>query len=514
MTNETRPQVRCAIYTRKSTEDGLEMEYNSLDAQREACEAYITSQKHEGWVGLPHAYNDGGYTGANTERPALQRLLADIQAGKVDVVVTYKLDRLSRSLLDFVKLIEMFDEHKVSFVSVTQCFDTRTSMGRLTMHILLSFAQFEREMIGERVRDKIAGAKRKGMFTGGTPVLGYDIDPQTHKLVVDPAEAKLVRYIFKRYIEVGSGQSVARNLNSRGITAKSWTNKAGVRRVGKPWNGSGIYRLISNKTYLGLTLHKGTAYPGEHEAIVSQALWDRAHAVLTHDGYVKRRKEESVPALLKGILRCGHCESPMFNSFTRRKGRVYRYYVCHKASKHGYDTCDVRSMSAGELDQAVVDQLRVLFRTPEMIAQTYRAAKELQLDEITSLKMEKAELDVQLGKLQEQAVALAANGDAPSDELVRLKREMDEVLARITQIDDEVLTIQSQSIDEQDVAQALRTLDPIWEELFPAEQRRIVQLLVEQVILRPGNIDIHYKTDGLHTLMAELNDTSDSRSRA
>ncbi len=382
----------------------------------------------------------------------------------------------------------------------------------MTLNMLLSFAAFERDIIAERVRDKIAGAKRKGKFTGGTPVLGYEIDPLTHKLVVVPEEADTIRRIFTRFSETGSGQKVAKEINAAGVTTKSRTNRFGIFKLGKEWNANGIYRILSNMVYLGETKHHDKTYPGEHEAIISHHLWDRAHAMLTHDGHQKRKKEEGVPALLRGIIRCGCCDCSMFNVNTPRKGRVYRYYVCIKASKNGYDSCDVRSMSAGEVELAVVDQLRSLFRTPEMIAETYRAARELQVDEIARLKMEKAELDVRLGKLQHRAVELSEKPGASSNELVEIKREMDVNLARITQIDDAVLTVQSQSIDEQEVAEALRTLDPIWEELFPAEQRRIVQLLVEQVTLYPDQIDIRYRTNGLHTLMAELNNTADTRS--
>ena len=273
---ENNPVVRCAAYTRKSTDEGLDSDFNSLDAQREACEAYVANQRHEGWVLLPEHYDDPGWSGANMERPALKRLINDIESGKVDMILIYKIDRLSRSLLDFAKLTEIFEQHRVSFTSITQNFSSNTAMGRLTMHVLLSFAAFERDIIAERVRDKIAGAKRRGMFTGGSPVLGYDIDTDSRKLVVNPEEAKLVRFIFKKYAETGSGQSVAKELNSKSITTKSWKNKSGVARVGKPWNSPAIYRILANKTYLGLTVHKDKTYPGEHTAIVSQSLWDRA----------------------------------------------------------------------------------------------------------------------------------------------------------------------------------------------------------------------------------------------
>lgn len=449
--NQDGTMVRCVAYTRKSTDDGLDSDFNSLDAQREACEAYVASQRHEGWVLLPDHYDDGGFTGANMDRPALQRLMADIKAGRIDMVLIYKLDRLSRSLLDFAKLIEFFEQHGVSFTSITQNFSSNTAMGRLTMHVLLSFAAFERDIIAERVRDKIAGAKRKGMFTGGTPVLGYDIHSETRKLVVNPEEAKAVRHIFKRYSELGSGQTVAKELNACGITTKRWTTKDGKIRAGKAWNGPGIYRILSNKIYLGLTVHKDETYPGEHEAIVSQSLWDKAHSMLSHDGRPDRRGKGKVQALLKGMIRCGHCDSSMYGSYTRNHGKIYRYYTCVAASKNGYSSCPVRSVAAGEIEEAVMSQLRVIFRTPEMIAQTYFAAQQLLREE-------------------------QADGQMSADV----------------------------AVTEAEVAESLRELDGIWDELFPAEKHRIVQTLIERVTVYENDLDVSIRTGGIHSIISEL----------
>lgn len=258
----TTPRVRCAIYTRKSTEEGLEQEFNSLDAQREAGEAFIISQRHEGWTVMPQRYDDGGFSGGNMDRPALERLMEDVENHRVDCVVVYKVDRLSRSLLDFAKIIEVFDRNGVSFVSVTQQFNTSTSMGRLILNVLLSFAQFEREIIGERIRDKVAAAKRKGKFTGGTPPLGYDVDSEKTRLVVNQEEAKLVRHIFKRFAEIGSPLTIAEELNKKGVTTKAWMTKSGVFREGKPWNKMHIYRVLYNRTYLGEVIHKDKTYQG------------------------------------------------------------------------------------------------------------------------------------------------------------------------------------------------------------------------------------------------------------
>ncbi len=262
--SETR--IRCAIYTRKSTEDGLDQEFNSLDAQREAAEAYIASQKHEGWVCLPTLYDDGGFSGGNVERPGLQRMLADIRDGKIDCVVVYKVDRLSRSLMDFARVMETFEKHNVWFVSVTQQFNTTHSMGRLTLNILLSFAQFEREIIGERIRDKLAAQRRKGKWAGGIPVLGYDLDRSnpSPKLVVNVKEASQVRKIFEWYLELGSLLPVVQRLAEKGMSNKRWTTKRDVPRGGKPFDKNALYSLLTNPIYTGLVVHNGERFAGEH----------------------------------------------------------------------------------------------------------------------------------------------------------------------------------------------------------------------------------------------------------
>jgi site-specific DNA recombinase len=271
-------QMRCAIYTRKSSEEGLEQAFNSLHAQREACEAFIRSQRHEGWSCLPQAYDDGGRSGATMDRPALQLLLAAIREGRVDVVVVYKIDRLTRSLADFAKIVEIFDAKDVSFVSVTQQFNTATSMGRLTLNVLLSFAQFERELTGERIRDKIAASKKKGMWMGGVPPLGYTI--RDRKLVVVEPEAEIVRWIFDRYVTLGSVQLLQQELAVRGVTGKSWTSTSGRIWGGKPIGRGALYLILQNRIYRGEIVNKDQAYPGEHQAIIDPAVWDKVQTRL------------------------------------------------------------------------------------------------------------------------------------------------------------------------------------------------------------------------------------------
>lgn len=490
------PYIRCAIYTRKSTDEGLEQEFNSLDAQREACEAYAMSQRHEGWIVLSNMYDDGGFTGANMERPALRRLMSDIEAGLVDLVLVYKVDRLSRSLLDFTKIIELFEQRGVSFVSITQSFNTSTAMGKLVLNILLSFAEFERAIIAERVRDKIAASKRKGKFMGGTPVLGYDANLETHKLMINPAEAKVVRHIFRRFTEVGSGQTIAKELNAKGVTTKSWTTREGKFRPGKPWNGPAIYRIISNSIYIGKTKHKDKVYPGEHEAIVTQALWDKAHTVIQHDRGVGRKISEKAPALLKGIIRCGHCDHSMYPTYTTRKSKTYRYYLCVKASKNGYDSCPVKTVAAGEIEDAVIGQLRAIFRSPEMIAQTCVAAKQLQAEEIQRLQTEKADTEMRLAGMN-----MNSNENHSSRRVEQVHQQLETITRKLDYL-------QSNAVTQNDVIASLIKLDPVWEELFPLEQRRIVHLLVERVSVTTDGIDVRIHANGLHSLIQELKDTT------
>ena len=319
-------QIRCALYTRKSTEEGLEQEFNSLDAQREACAAYVASQKAEGWIALQEHYDDGGYSGGTLERPALQRLLKEIEAGGVDVVVVYKIDRLSRSLMDFAKLVEVFDRRNVTFVSVTQSFNTTTSMGRLTLNVLLSFAQFEREVTGERIRDKFAASKKKGMWMGGTPPLGYDICER--KLVVNGTEADTVRLIFQRYLEFGCVRALRDNLATTGIVSKVWTSRSGKQHGNQPFDRGALYCLLKNRIYLGETIHKGTAYAGEHRAIVPKELFDNVQERLAESRHRTRRASNIARgAPLAGLI-FDDRGNPMTPTYSRKpRGQEYRYYV-------------------------------------------------------------------------------------------------------------------------------------------------------------------------------------------
>jgi DNA invertase Pin-like site-specific DNA recombinase len=353
-------RFRCAIYTRKSTEEGLEQDFNSLDAQREACTAFIQSQKHEGWTVLPTQYDDGGYSGGTLERPALQRLLNDIEAGRIDVVVVYKVDRLTRALSDFAKLVDVFDRRGVSFVSITQQFNTTTSMGRLTLNILLSFAQFERELIGERVRDKIAASKKKGMWMGGTVPLGYDV--RDRKLVVNDGEARNVVEIFRRYLKLKSVRALAEDLAAAGIRSKRRYHPDGIEYGNERLSRGALYLMLQNRTYRGEATHKGNAYPGEHSAIVEKPLWDAVQTILA-ENRVERANGTNTkqPSLLTGMIfdEAGKRLTP---TWSVKKGTRYRYYVSASlVTGRGTTASSRRRIPAGNLESVVIDRLQSFF---------------------------------------------------------------------------------------------------------------------------------------------------------
>jgi site-specific DNA recombinase len=351
MTNESKT-IRCAIYTRKSSEEGLEQSFNSLDAQREACEAFIASQRHEGWRALPARYDDGGYSGATLDRPAVQTLLQDIEMNKVDTIVVYKVDRLTRSLSDFAKIVEALDARGVSFVSVTQQFNTTTSIGRLTLNILLSFAQFEREVTGERIRDKIAASKRKGMWMGGTIPLGYDL--KERKLIVNPEEAKLVVRLFNLYFELGCVSKLKDRLEEEGIKSKVRTSVTGNGSGGTSYSRGALYDILQNRIYLGEIHHRGQNYRGEHQAIVPRELWDRVQAQFRSDNQGRRAGlKANSPSLLVGLLQDSE-GNRFIPTHTAKNGRRYRYYACKSTNGEGEAANPPARLPAHDVERQVV----------------------------------------------------------------------------------------------------------------------------------------------------------------
>jgi site-specific DNA recombinase len=475
--------VRCAVYTRKSTDEGLEQEFNSLDAQRDSAEAFIKSQEQEGWRCLPEHYDDGGFTGGNMDRPALKRLLADIEEGLVDTVVVYKVDRLSRSLLDFARMMETFEKHQVSFVSVTQQFNTATSMGRLILNVLLSFAQFEREMISERTRDKIAATRRKGKWAGGMPVLGYDV--VNTKLVVVESEAERVRQIFALYLELGALISVAAELNRRGWRTKQWTTKKGDVKGGRTFDKGSVYQVLTNPTYVGKVRYKDELHDGEHAAIVDPEVFARVQTVLQQHG---QRGGQDVrnknAAVLKGLLRCSSCDCLMTPSHSTKGNRRYRYYVCVLAQKRGWETCPSPSLPAGEVERLVLDQIRGIGRDPAVVAETVRQVREQAGAQIAALRRERTELDRGLRR-DEAELRQITDGRSPDKDRVsrfaEVQDRMQTAQRRIAEIDADLVGLGRELIDEREVAETLAEFDGVWESLTPQEQTRLLGLLVERV---------------------------------
>lgn len=446
---EPKKRIRCAIYTRKSTEEGLDMEFNSLDAQREAAESYINSQRHEGWTLVPTYYDDGGYSGGSMERPALKALMDDIEKGMIDVVVVYKVDRLSRSLSDFAKLVDLFEKYNVSFVSVTQQFNTTTSMGRLTLNILLSFAQFEREVIGERIRDKVAASKKKGMWMGGTVPIGYDVVDR--KIIINETEAKLVKLIFERFVALGSTTLLVKELRERGYRTKRFISKTGRERGGGPINKVFLYRLLQNRIYLGEIEHKGNIFPGQHRAIIDKELWDKAQANMAENPRKRaNRVRRKRPALLLGLARCGGCGSTMTPTYCKKPdGRLYRYYRPHAVMQNACEECPIGSVPAAQLEDAVVAQVHALLQRPEMVVRVWREAVQ-----------------------------------------------------------------ENPKLTEREVGKALQGIHEIWNELFPAEQERLLRLLVEKITVHPDRVDIRIRADGMNSLVRELEFTQNRKAAA
>ncbi|HOQ48112.1 MAG TPA: recombinase family protein [Bryobacteraceae bacterium] len=509
--SRTPPVIRCAIYTRKSTDEGLDQEFNSLDAQREAAEAFIRSQAGEGWTVLPERYDDGGFTGGNMDRPALQRLLYDIEAGRVDCVVVYKVDRLSRSLLDFARLMETFERHKVSFVSVTQQFNTATSMGRLVLNVLLSFAQFEREIISERTRDKIAATRRKGRWCGGRPILGYDLDRQGSRLIVNPDEAAQVRAIFQLYLDYEGLMPVVEELRRRGWRNKRWITRKGIERGGREFDKNSLWHLLTNVTYLGKVRYKDEIHDGQHEAIVDVDLWQRVQALLARNGRMGGTwVRNKFGALLKGLLRCAACGCAMVHTHTTRdRIKRYRYYVCTAAQKRGPGTCPTGSIPAGQIEEFVVEQIKCIGRDPRLVAATVRQLQAQASRGTEELAAEEARLQRELGDydLQLHTVVMQPSTEGDIERTTARLADLQERIAvaqrRLVEVRERAERLQCGTLDPTEVARALAEFDPVWESLTAHEQARLLHLFIERIDYdgREGLISITFHPTGIKMLL-------------
>ncbi|WP_246522959.1 recombinase family protein [Gemmata palustris] len=513
-------RVRCAIYTRKSTEEGLEQEFNSLDAQREAGEAFVRSQAGEGWALVPEKYDDGGYTGGNTDRPGLQKLMAHIDDGRIDCVVVYKVDRLSRSLLDFAQLMRTFETRTVAFVSVTQQFNTATSMGRLVLNVLLSFAQFEREIISERTRDKIAATRRKGKWAGGHPVLGYDIDPGGYKLTLNTAEAERVRQIFALYLEHGALVPVVAELERRQWTTKRWATRKGPERGGKPFDRTNVYNLLTNPLYVGHVRYKDEVHAGEHPAIVDPGVFAAVQRALTRNGRTGGALvRNQFGALLKGLLRCGPCGCAMTPSHSTKGTKRYRYYVCGHAQKRGYRACPSKSIPAEPIEGFVVERVRTVGRDPELLRQVLEQAREKGAARIKELEAAHRGLEKDLGTWHGEVRRLSVQLKPGEDNgplvarLADLHERIEAAEHRAAKVREHLTAVTDQLISEEDAARALAAFDPIWGTLTPLERARVIALLVEKVEYdgRDGNVTVSFHPTGIKALADEFAARHDER---
>ncbi|AGH98972.1 recombinase family protein [Micavibrio aeruginosavorus] len=434
--------LRCAIYTRVSDDEGLDQEFSSLDAQREAGEYHIKAQAHEGWTVLPDRYDDGGYSAKDLQRPAAKRLLRDIEDGKIDVVVVYKIDRLSRNMGDFVDLMKLFDKHKVTFVSVTQHFNTETAMGKLILNILQSFAQFEREMTAERIRDKFAASKVKGMWMGGPVPLGYDVVER--KLITNPEEVKLVNHIFERYIDLKSTTLLCDELKRDGHHTKSYISGTGKSVGGRIFTPNVVIALLRQRLYLGEVHHKGKYYPGQHKPIITQELYDKAQEALSDNNNVKRKRTWMIKskALLKGLIVCGGCEGIMSPTHTRKGHKHYHYYGANSYRRTLCEVCPSNRIPAGEIESVVSSQLKLILASPQIVVETWRN-----------------------------------------------------------------LRTRNPVYQESDLHDAMKSLESIWDSLFPEERKRITCLLIDRIVLRTNGIDIEYRADGFEKIIAHLQKT-------
>jgi DNA invertase Pin-like site-specific DNA recombinase len=477
--------MRCAIYTRKSTTHNLDLEFSSLDAQREACEHYIKAHAHEGWTIVDQNYDDGGFTGANTERPAFQRLLADVEAKKIDLVVVYKVDRLTRSLLDFARLMDRFSTHGAAFVSVTQNFSTANALGKLTLNILMSFAEFEREMIAERIRDKLRASKRRGKWTGGRVPYGYDLADK--RLVECPQEADIVREIFQTYTKCQSATTVARRLNARGLTTARYAAKGFTTRA-QPWAKFDILRILKNPVYIGRVRTGGVEHPGEHLPLVDGEAFRGAQERLST--FAERRGSVRNEAyLLTGMLRCGVCGGSMTSSTTRRNGHEYRYYGCRTRSDRGKEACAARRVSAKPLEDMVVQRLRQEASRPglvreikkELATQVTERRKQVASDrerlprELTRLRAEAERLQVAIGRTTGEV------REGFAERLLSLTEQIASNQERFERIEGEAGALEEFDANAEWVVEALGRFDGVWDVMTLESRRRLLHALVASV---------------------------------
>ncbi|NNC19526.1 recombinase family protein [Corallococcus exiguus] len=493
---------RCAVYTRKSTAAGLEMEFNSLDAQRESCVSYV--QRQPGWVLVDESYDDGGFTGANMERPAFQRLLQDVDAGRVDVVVVYKVDRLSRSLLDFAKVMERFNAAGASFVSVTQNFSTADAMGRLTLNMLMSFAEFEREMISERTRDKVAAARRKGKWTGGRAPLGYEVKDK--RLVVNEYEALVVREAFELYLQHQQASVVSRLLNETGRKTKRYEAQSGATRAARKWTTQDVLRLLRSPLYAGFVPYGDETHQGEHPAIVDRAIFHQVQDMLEGRSPGLQYHGRNPDYVLRGLLRCGLCGEAMTPGSTRKGAREYRYYRCVTRDKKGKEGCRASPIPAAALEDFVVARLREVSVGEGFAAQVHARLTARLEEKHKALRAERAQLPKDLAKRAGESakwVDSLSKLEGPARRIVEEKltaaeEESAGMKKRLVEVERALDAMEGEKLEAAWVARALADFDAVWDALTAANRGRLLQALVGRVVVdeETDRVDVHLALAG------------------
>jgi len=499
---QEQPHVRCAIYTRKSTEDGLEQEFNTLDAQRESCENYINSQKSRGWDIIPTLYDDGGFTGANIERPAYSRLISDIKDNLVDMVVVYKVDRLSRSLGDFANIMELFDKNKVGFVSVTQYFDTSSSIGRMTLNILITFAQFEREMISERIRDKMSRSRQKGKYMGGQSVLGYDVVDK--KLIINEEEQYQINRIFEFYKNGKSINNIVKIINDYGWTTKQWITKRGHLTGGKAFKKQVLYTILKNPLYIGKIRHKNNIYEGEHKAIIPQKLFDDVQAKLKKNATNLRTTFHSrTPYMLRGLLMCSSCGSKMILTYTKKKTKKYTYYTCLNAVKNGRSQCANKSVPTHKMDDFIVNHITQITSDPQFLNRFVNEYSNQRNNEIDNIVAELKGLTLKQASFQiERDGLIQSNIKANDETFIMVQDHISKISSRIDYLNSKKIVLGSTDMNAGDITVILNQFFPIWDKLSPDEQNKILDKLFEQIFWdgESERLDFHYSPLGLQLL--------------
>lgn len=496
MTSTAKPVKRTvAIYCRKSAEERSDSEFTSLDAQRQSCEQFAASQSHEGWVVSAERYDDGGFSGGNTDRPALQRLLADIDAGKVQVIAVYKIDRLSRSLGDFVSLLQRLEAKQVAFVSVTQHFNTATSLGRLILNILICFAQFERENTIERIRDKVAATKRLGRWCGGIPILGYDIAPGGRRLVVNEQEAEQVRGIFALYREQRTLTATLEQVEARGWRTKSWTTRHGRAVGGHPYGKGTLWHLLGNILYTGRIRYRNEIIAGEHPAIVDLAEYEAVQNQLAsqaRSGGAETRTRHH--ALLRKLLVCAPCGCGMTYCYTRRGAKIYAYYLCARSRERRADSCPMPSLPAFEIERLVVAEIAAICRDEQLAGRVIAEAESQHDAAMAEARSRLRDAETLAAKAMATARRRPDDGAAAA-----LLRQAD---AQVAALGASMAATEAGNPRTLQARAALAAFEPVWAELSPVERVRLLRSLVEQVAVdgHTGKLAITFRASGIATM--------------